>query len=129
MSKNSGISSGTCRSGSISRSACSPSSGWLSKSARGSEPMDNDVVKLFALFLVFGGGFWVLRPLAAAIAKRIASNQRRPPETDSQEREAMAAEVQQLRQEMTELQERVDFAERLLAKPRGAARLAPPALR
>ncbi len=38
----------------------------------------------------------------------------------------MAAEVQQLRQEMTELQERVDFAERLLAKQRGADRLAPP---
>jgi len=88
--------------------------------------MDNDVVKLFAIFLVFGGGFWVLRPLAAAIAKRIAGDQWRPPETDSQEREALTAEVQQLRQEMVELQERVDFAERLLAKQRGADRLAPP---
>ena len=88
--------------------------------------MDADFVKLVAIFFVFGGGFWVLRPLAAAIAKRIAGDHRGPPVTDSQEREAMAAEVQQLRQEMVELQERVDFAERLLAKQRGADRLAPP---
>ncbi len=87
--------------------------------------MDADLVKLVAIFFVFGGGFWVLRPLAAAIAKRIAG-EHRPPVPDPQEREAMAAEVQQLRQEMTELQERVDFAERLLAKQRGADRLAPP---
>jgi len=80
--------------------------------------MDNDVVKLFALFFVFGGGFWVLRPLAAAIAKRIAGEHRPHPVTDPQEREALTAEVQQLRQEMAELQERVDFAERLLAKGR-----------
>jgi len=88
--------------------------------------MDADFVKLVVIFFVFGGGFWVLRPLAAAIAKRIAGDHRGPPVTDSQEREAMAAEVQQLRQEMVELQERVDFAERLLAKQRGADRLAPP---
>ena len=88
--------------------------------------MDADFVKLVAIFFVFGGGFWVLRPLAAAIAKRIAGDHRGPPVADSQEREAMAAEVQQLRQEMVELQERVDFAERLLAKQRGADRLAPP---
>ncbi len=86
--------------------------------------MDNDVVKLFALFFVFGGGFWVLRPLAAAIAKRIAG-EHRPPLPDPQERDVMAAEVQQLRQEMAEMQERLDFAERLLAKQRGADRIAP----
>ena len=88
--------------------------------------MDADFVKLVAIFFVFGGGFWVLRPLAAAIAKRIAGEQRPPPVTDPQEHEALAAEVQQLRQEMVELQERVDFAERLLAKERGGERLAPP---
>ena len=88
--------------------------------------MDNDVVKLIAIFMVFGGGFWVLRPLAAAIAKRIAGEHRPPPVTDPQEHEALAGEVQQLRQEMMELQERVDFAERLLAKQRGGERLAPP---
>jgi len=76
-------------------------------------------------FFVLGGGFWVVRPLAAAIAKRIAG-EHRPAAPDPQEREAVAEELQQLRQEMTELQERMDFAERLLAKQRGAERLAPP---
>ena len=76
-------------------------------------------------FFILGGGFWVVRPLAAAIAKRIAGEQRRPAQ-DAQEREAVAEELEQLRHEMTELQERMDFAERLLAKQRGAERLAPP---
>jgi len=87
--------------------------------------VDKRWVGVVVLFFVFGGGYWVLRPLAAAIAKRIAGDHRQPG-ADAQERDAMAAEVQQLRQEMTELQERVDFAERLLAKQRGADRLAPP---
>ncbi len=76
-------------------------------------------------FFILGGGFWVVRPLAAAIAKRIAGEQRRPAQ-DPQEREAVAEELEQLRHDMTELQERMDFAERLLAKQRGAERLAPP---
>ena len=41
-------------------------------------------------------------------------------------REDMQGEVQQLRHEVGELAERVDFAERLLAKQSEAARLAPP---
>jgi len=78
-------------------------------------------VGVIALFFVFGGGFWVLRPMAAAIAKRIAGDHRQG--ADAQERDAMAAELQQLRQDVTELQERVDFAERLLAKQREAPRI------
>jgi len=76
-------------------------------------------------FFFFGGTFWVLRPVAAAVAKRIAGEHRRAA-PDPQERDALVGELQQLRQDMTELQERVDFAERLLAKQRGAERLAPP---
>jgi ubiquinone biosynthesis protein UbiJ len=78
-----------------------------------------------ATFVVLGGGFWVVRPLATAIAKRIAG-EHRPAAPDPREREGVAEELQQLRQEMTELQERMDFAERLLAKQRDAERLAPP---
>jgi len=63
------------------------------------------------------GGFWVLRPLVAALAKRIAG-EHRPPVPDPPQRDAIATEVEQLRQEMNELQERLDFAERLLAKGR-----------
>ncbi len=77
------------------------------------------------LFIVLCGGFWVVRPLATAIAKRIAGEPR-PAAPDPHEREAVAEELQELRREMTELQDRMDFAERLLAKQRDAERLAPP---
>ncbi|OLC47100.1 MAG: hypothetical protein AUH68_01685 [Gemmatimonadetes bacterium 13_1_40CM_4_69_5] len=84
--------------------------------------MDKGWLAAFVLFFVFGGGFWVLRPVAAAIAKRIAGEHRRPA-ADPQERDALVAEVEQLRQDVTELQERVDFAERLLAKQREAPKI------
>ena len=84
--------------------------------------MDKRWVGVVALFFIFGGGYWVLRPVAAAIAKRIAGEHRRPA-TDPRERDALVAEVEQLRQDVTELQERVDFAERLLAKQREAPRI------
>ena len=70
------------------------------------------------------GSFWVLRPVAAAIAKRIAG-EHRSPVPDPPQRDAIATEVEQLRQEITEMQERLDFAERLLAKQRGAERIGP----
>ena len=76
-----------------------------------------------ALF-IFGGGFWVLRPLAGALAKRIGGEvpAAKVPETD----EAVLSELQQLRQDVNELAERVDFTERLLAKQKETSRLAPP---
>ena len=40
--------------------------------------------------------------------------------------ERLAAEVDELRHRLTEVEERLDFAERLLAKERQADRLAPP---
>jgi len=72
--------------------------------------------------MFFGGTFWVLRPLAAAVAKRIAGEQR-PPATDAGEREEILTELQQLRHEVGELAERVDFTERLLAREREVAKL------
>ena len=76
-----------------------------------------------ALF-IFGGGFWVLRPLAGALAKRIGGEvpPHKVPETD----EGVMSELQQLRQDVNELAERVDFTERLLAKQKESSRLAPP---
>ena len=70
-----------------------------------------------AALMFFGGTFWVLRPVAAAVAKRIAGEHRRPG-MDPEEREEILGELQQVRQEVAELAERMDFAERLLAKPR-----------
>ncbi|HEV8400046.1 MAG TPA: hypothetical protein VGQ18_09450 [Gemmatimonadales bacterium] len=70
-----------------------------------------------AAFMFFGGTFWVLRPVAAAVAKRIAGEHRRPG-MDPDEKEEILNELHQVRQEVAELAERMDFAERLLAKPR-----------
>ena len=71
-----------------------------------------------AAFMFFGGAFWVLRPVAAAVAKRIAGEHRRPPDMDREERDEILTELQQVRHELAELAERMDFAERMLAKPR-----------
>lgn len=70
-----------------------------------------------AMFMFLGGSFWVLRPVATAVAKRIAGEHRRA-EPDHEETEQLRAELQQARQEIADLAERMDFAERLLAKPR-----------
>jgi hypothetical protein len=68
-----------------------------------------------AAFMFFGGTFWVLRPVAAAIAKRIAGEHRKPG-MDAAERDEILDEVRQVREEVAELAERMDFAERLLSK-------------
>lgn len=71
---------------------------------------------------VFGGFFVVLRPIAAAVAKRIAADHR-PPADDGGERAQILTELQDLRHEVGELAERVDFTERLLAREREVAKL------
>ncbi len=68
-----------------------------------------------AAFMFFGGTFWVLRPVAAAVAKRIAGEHRKPG-MDAAESDEILNELQQVRQEVAELAERMDFAERLLSK-------------
>jgi hypothetical protein len=76
-----------------------------------------------AAFMVFGGAFWVLRPIAGALAKRIGGE---VPSQKAAPDDAVLAELQSLREDMSELAERLDFAERLLAQQREAQRLAPP---
>lgn len=70
-----------------------------------------------ALFAVVGAFVFVIRPVVAAIAKRISGEHRRPG-LEPDEREEILAELQQVRHEVAELAERMDFAERLLAQPR-----------
>jgi len=77
-----------------------------------------------AALAFFGGVFWVLRPVAGALAKRIAGEHRRPG-MDQEDRDEILAELQQVRHELGELAERMDFAERLLAKPRDSGGPAP----
>src|SRR5256885_14410043 len=68
-----------------------------------------------AAFMFFGGTFWVLRPVAAAVAKRIAGEHRKPG-MEPAERDEILSELQQVREEVAELAERMDFAERLPSK-------------
>lgn len=68
---------------------------------------------ILALLLIFGGGTLVaisFSPVGRAIAERIRGR------ADSQPDPAVYEELERLRSEMTELHERMDFAERLLAK-------------
>jgi hypothetical protein len=67
---------------------------------------------LFAITFIFGGGTLFLlsiSPVGKALADRLRGNA--PPAHDPE----LLAEVDALRQELTELQERVDFTERMLS--------------
>jgi hypothetical protein len=68
---------------------------------------------VLAILLIFGGGTTVLlafSPVGKALAERIRGGARGPdPE--------VLAELDQLRGELMEVQERLDFAERMLARP------------
>ena len=85
--------------------------------------MNADFTQIAVLFFVFGGGFWVLAPLARALSKRI---ERSPSAAgDPQAFEELREELRQVRQEFAELAERVDFTERVLAKQTETQRLPP----
>jgi hypothetical protein len=73
-----------------------------------------DMEGLFAITFIFGGGTLFLlsiSPVGKALAERIR-NKGGQSEPDPQ----LLAEVDALRAEVSELHERVDFAERLLAQ-------------
>ena len=85
--------------------------------------MIEDIV---AIALIFGGGtlfLLAISPIGRALADRIRS---RGPSAVEPQHEAVQDEVQQLRQEVAELAERVDFLERLRAGPRDSERPALP---
>jgi hypothetical protein len=79
---------------------------------------------ILAIILIFGGGTAVclaFSPVGRALADRIRGHGAVPvydPE--------MVAELQSLRADVSELQERVDFTERLLARKAEPAQLAGP---
>ena len=80
----------------------------------------------FLMFVTMVGGFVLLYPVVRALAERL----RPRPEAGKDELQALrddvVQELQQMRREIAELGERMDFTERLLAKQREADRLAPP---
>lgn len=76
---------------------------------------------ILAIVLIFGGGACVaisFSPVGRAIADRIRGHTARV-EMDP----AVYEELERMRGELSELQERVDFTERLLAKSREPERL------
>jgi len=83
--------------------------------------VSNEEAVVTVVFLV--GAFVVLRPVAAALARRIGGEVRLPRVTESDE--AVQSELQRLREDVDQLAERVDFAERLLSKQRETPRVGP----
>ena len=89
---------------------------------------------VLAITFIFGGValfLLAISPVGKAVAERIRrSGGAALPEEVRAELDALRSEVvgevQQLRTEVSDLSERMDFAERLLAKQRDAERLAPP---
>jgi hypothetical protein len=76
---------------------------------------------ILALILIFGGGTLIaisFSPVGRAIADRIRGHSAEPGPDP-----AVYEELERMRGEMAELQERVDFTERLLAKSREQAQL------
>jgi len=94
-----------------------------------------DIEGVLAIIFLFGGGTLFLLAISP-IGKAIAENIRRKgtPAADAELRAELLEEIERLRteeleplrREMSELAERVDFAERLLAKSRDSSQLAPP---
>jgi len=81
---------------------------------------------VLAVILIFGGGtlfLLAISPIGRAIADRIRGKREEGRGRGAAE---AAEEIDALRREVAELAERMDFLERLQAKPRDADRLAPP---
>ena len=89
--------------------------------------MDPGVIAVFIPIVAVSGFFvWLvsLSPLGKALAERLRHGPL-PPGKDPGEREELLGVVEELRREVAELAERVDFTERLLARKESADRLPP----
>ena len=83
-----------------------------------------NVEGILAIIFIFGGGtlfLLAISPVGKAIADRIRHGTQ-PLGTGGTEPEVLT-EIEHLRQDVTELQERVDFAERLLTQKQAAGEL------
>ncbi len=89
--------------------------------------MDIGVIAVFIPIIAVGGFFvWMisLSPVGKAYAERMR-RQHPDPEAGARHEELVAV-IEDLRREVAELAERVDFTERLLSKARAQERLSPP---
>jgi len=88
-----------------------------------------DVLALMIPIVAVGGFFaWMLAlsPVGKAYAERLRGGARKGASREGEGNEELIESVEQLRREVAELAERVDFTERLLGQQRGAVRLGPP---
>jgi hypothetical protein len=86
------------------------------------------VLALMIPIVAVGGFFaWMLAlsPVGKAYAEKLPGH-KGPPPGDGEGQEELLESVEQLRREVAELAERVDFTERLLGQQRGSERLGPP---
>jgi hypothetical protein len=89
--------------------------------------MPQETFILFLVTLIGGFSVIVTFPFMRALADRVRA---RGPAAGTDrlqaEQDALAQELAQTRHDVAELQERLDFAERLLAQQQDPARIAPP---
>lgn len=85
--------------------------------------------EVFLFVILMAGMTWLLTPLVRALAERIRPRPQvlSDPGVDVV-RDELLMELNNVRREVAELGDRLDFAERLLAKQREGDRLAPPQL-
>lgn len=74
------------------------------------------------MFLTIGAVLIFRGPMGKAIGERIAG---RHEEIDHAEADALRAEVEEMRYRLTDMEERLDFAERMLARQKDVERLPP----
>ena len=91
-----------------------------------------DIEGILAIVLIFGGGALIaisFSPVGRAVADRIRGRSAAGGDEMHAElaehRDALQAELDSVRRELGELSERMDFAERLLAKNREDQRIGP----
>jgi len=90
----------------------------------------DDIVGLVAVVMLFGGGtvfLLAISPVGKALAARI-SGKKQVDDDAAEELKDLRGEVEEMRhlpEQLSELGERVDFLERLVAKQREAERLPP----
>lgn len=86
--------------------------------------MDTPFIVPVVFFISMASVFILRGPLGKALADRLAG--RRVPGPEGHDGEVVTAELEEMRLRLTELENRVDFAERLLAKGRDGDRVGPP---
>ncbi|HTH66114.1 MAG TPA: hypothetical protein VL563_15620 [Gemmatimonadales bacterium] len=92
-----------------------------------------DIEGVLAIIFLFGGGAMValgFSPIGRALADRIRGKHALPDIEElrselADARDAHGSELEQVRQEVADLAERLDFAERMLAQQREAPRVGP----